>query len=178
MKPRTIILSLLLVMCLNANAQTHESPETKHTEMMSSIYDLPPFERAVCCIKYYEGLHRRKDHPYLGYGHKLRPGETYSSNMSPKEAEALLRRDLQSLCAMFSKYGKDSLLLAVLAYNIGPGKVLGYKDKWPKSTLLKKIEAGIRDFKEDYVRFCHWKGKKIPSIERRRYTELALLYIR
>ncbi len=178
MKPRTIVLSLLLVMCLNANAQTHESPETKQIEMMSSIYDLPPFERAVCCIKYYEGLHRRKDHPYLGYGHKLRPGETYSSNMSPKEAEVLLRRDLQSLCAMFSKYGKDSLLLAALAYNVGPGKVLGYKDKWPKSTLLKKIEAGIRDFKEDYVRFCHWKGKKIPSIERRRYAEFALLYIK
>ena len=165
-------------MCLNANAQTHESSETKQIEMMNSIYYLPPFERAVCCIKYYEGLHRRKDYPYVGYGHKLRPGETYSSNMSPKEAEALLRKDLQSLCAMFRKNGKDSLLLAALAYNIGPGKVLGDKDKWPKSTLLKKIEAGIRDFKEDYVRFCHWKGKKIPSIERRRYAEFALLYIK
>ena len=92
---------------------------------MSSIYDLPPFERAVCCIKYYEGMHRKKDYPYVGYGHKLRPGETYSSNMSLKTADALLRRDLQSLCAMFSKYGKDSLLLAALAYNVGPGKVLG-----------------------------------------------------
>ena len=98
--------------------------------------------------------------------------------MSLKEADALLRRDLQSLCAMFSKYGKDSLLLAALAYNVGPGKVLGCKGKWPKSKLLKKIDAGIRDFKEDYVQFCHWKGKKVPSIERRRYAELALLYIR
>ena len=45
-------------------------------------------------------------------------------------------------------------------------------------TVLKKSEAGIRDFKEDYVQFCHWKGKKVASIERRRYAELALLYIR
>ena len=178
MKTRTLVLAFLAVMCLNANAQAREPSETRQLETMSSIYDLPPFERAVCCIKYYEGMHRKKDYPYVGYGHKLRPGETYSSNMSLKEADALLRRDLQSLCAMFSKYDKDSLLLAALAYNVGPGKVLGRKGKWPKSNLLKKIEAGIRDFKEDYVQFCHWKGKKILSIERRRYAELALLYIR
>ena len=69
------------------------------------------------------------------------------------------------------------LLLAALAYNVGPYKVLGCKGKWPKSNLLTKIESGIRDFKDDYVQFCHWKGKKIPSIERRRYAELALLYV-
>ena len=178
MKTRTLVLAFLAVMCLNVNAQAREPSETRQLETMSSIYDLPPFERAVCCIKYYEGMHRKKDYPYVGYGHKLKSGETYSSNMSLKAADALLRRDLQSLCAMFSKYGKDSLLLAALAYNVGPGKVLGCKGKWPKSRVLKKIEAGIRDFKEDYVQFCHWKGKKIPSIERRRYAELALLYIR
>lgn len=176
MRLRTLVLAFLTVMCLNANAQARE-PSESSLETVSSIYALPPFERAVCCIKYYEGMHRKKDYPYVGYGHKLRPGETYSSNMSLKEADALLRKDLQSLCAMFSKYGKDSLLLAALVYNIGPGKVLGCKGKWPKSTLLKKIEAGIRDFKEDYVQFCHWKGKKIPSIERRRYAELMLLYV-
>ena len=102
-------MAFLAVMCLNANAQAREPSETRQLETMSSIYDLPPFERAVCCIKYYEGMHRKKDYPYVGYGHKLRPGETYSSNMSLKEADALLRRDLQSLCAMFSKYDSASM---------------------------------------------------------------------
>jgi len=171
MKARTIVLSILMAMCLGMNAQAREPSKS------SSIFDLPPFERAVCCIKYYEGMHRKKDYPYVGYGHKLRPGETYSSNMSQKEAETLLRKDLCSLCAMFSQYGKDSLLLAALAYNVGPYKVLGCKGKWPKSNLLQKLEAGIRDITEDYVQFCHWKGKKVTSIERRRYAELALLYI-
>ena len=141
------------------------------------IFLLSPFERAVCCIKYYEGMHHKKDHPYVGYGHKLRPGEHYSSNMSYAEADALLRKDLKEFCAMFSDYGKDSLLLAALAYNVGPYRILGSKKKYPKSTLLKKIEAGIRDFKDVYVQFCRWKGKKIPSIERRRYAELLLLYV-
>ena len=177
MKTRTIVLSLLMALCLGSNAQVREPSQLEQVENKSSLYDLPPFERAVCCIKYYEGMHRKKDYPYVGYGHKLRPSETYSSNMSLREADALLRKDLRELCAKFSQYGKDSLLLAALAYNIGPYKVLGCKGKWPKSTLLQKIEAGIRDFKADYVQFCHWKGKKVPSIERRRYAEFALLYI-
>jgi lysozyme len=98
--------------------------------------------------------------------------------MSLVEADLLLRKDLKKFCGMFSAYGKDSLLLAALAYNVGPYRILGCKKKYPKSTLLKKIEAGIRDFKSDYVQFCRWKGKKIPSIERRRYAEWTLLYIR
>ena len=85
---------------------------------------------------------------------------------------------VKALCRLFSRYGKDSLLLAALAYNIGPYKVLGCKGKWPKSKLLIKIEVGIRDFKDDYVQFCRWNGRVIPSIQRRRYAEFALLYIK
>ena len=177
---RNIVTAILISLCLNANAQAREpSDDAQQTEQLTnnSIYDLPPFERAVCCIKFYEGIHRKKDYPYVGYGHKLRPGENYSSNMSLAEAELLLSKDLKELCTMFSAYGNDSLLLAALAYNIGPYKILGCKGRYEKSTLLKKIEAGIRDFKQDYVQFCHWKGKKVPSIERRRYAELMLLYV-
>ena len=78
---------------------------------------------------------------------------------------------------MFQQYGKDSLLLAALAYNVGPYRILGSKTKYPKSKLLRKIEAGNREFKEDYVQFCHWRGKTVASIERRRYVEFALLYV-
>ena len=167
---RTILTTLFLTLCLGMDAQANESPK------QASIFALPPFERAICCIKYYEGIHRKKDYPYVGYGHKLRPGEHYSSNMTLREADALLRKDLKKLCTIFERYEKDSLLLAALAYNVGPYRILGSKKKYPKSTLLKKIEAGIRDFKSDYVKFCRWKGKKIPSIERRRYMKWMLLY--
>ena len=177
MKVKTIILFNLIAMSLNSNAQAREPSENQQLEIRNSIFSLPPFERAVCCIKYYEGIHRKKDYPYVGYGHKLRPGETYSSNMSLSEADLLLRKDLKEFCGMFRCYGKDSLLLAALAYNVGPYRVLGNKKKYPKSTLLKKIEAGIRDFKAEYVQFCRWKGKKIPTIERRRYAEWVLLYV-
>lgn len=117
-----------------------------------------------------------RDYPYVGYGHKLRPGERYSANMSTCEAEQLLRKDLRELCAMFRSYGRDSLLLAALSYNIGPYKVTGYKGKYPKSSVLKKLEVGNRNIRDDYVNHCHWRGKRIPSIERRRYAELMLLF--
>ena len=166
---RTLFIAIALVCSLAAHSQNEVVNQSR-------IFLLPSFDRAVCCIKYYEGMHRKKDYPYVGYGHKLLPGEHYSSDMSLAEADLLLRKDLKEFCSMFSAYGKDSLLLATLAYNVGPYRILGSKKKYPKSTLLKKIEAGIRDFKSDYVQFCHWKGKKIPSIERRRYAELLLLY--
>ena len=176
MRYKKILLFFSVTMCLNMQAQA--LIQTSDDNLYKSIYDLPPFERAVCCIKYFEGMHRQKDYPYVGYGHQLRAGERYSSNMSLSEADELLRKDLKEFCSMFRKYGKDSLLLAALAYNVGPYRILGCKGKHPrpKSNLLKKIESGIRDFKEEYVQFCHWKGKKIPSIERRRYVELLLLY--
>ncbi len=178
---RNIITAILITLSLNANAQAREPSENRNETDQHptySIYALPPFERAICCIKFYEGIHRKKDYPYVGYGHKLKPGENYSSDMSLAEAEVLLRKDLKELCTMFQQYGKDSLLLAALAYNVGPYRILGSRTKYPKSKILKKIESGNRDFKGDYIQFCHWRGKKVLSIERRRYAEYALLYMR
>lgn len=172
---KTIVTTLLFALCLGAHAQGRE-PSLSVQASEFSIFDLPPFERAVCCIKFYEGLHREKDYPYVGYGHRLKPGEHYSSNMSQPEAELLLRKDLSSLCAMFQSYGKDSLLLAALAYNVGPYQILGCKGLYEKSLLLRKLEAGIRDIKQDYIQYCHWNDQRIASIERRRYAELILLY--
>ena len=175
MRLKIISIIALITISLSVNAQPQKSSE-RNEAASRMLFELPPFERAVCCIRFYEGLHRKKDYPYVGYGHKLRPGERYSSNMTAWEAEDLLRKDLRELCAMFRSYGQDSLLLAALAYNIGPYKVLGCKGKYQKSTVLKKLEAGDRNIRDDYVTYCRWRGKRVPSIERRRYIELMLLF--
>ena len=175
MKLKIISIIALISISLSVNAQTQKSSDGNEAAS-KTLFELSPFERAVCCIRFYEGMHRAKDYPYVGYGHKLRPGERYSANMSTYEAEQLLRKDLRELCAMFRSYGQDSLLLAALSYNIGPYKVTGYKGKYPKSSVLKKLEVGNRNIRDDYVNHCHWRGKRIPSIERRRYAELMLLF--
>ena len=139
------------------------------------IYRLSPFERSVATIKYFEGLHQVSDAPYVGYGHRLLPGEHYRLPLSHKQADALLRRDLRKLCKMFRSYGKDSLLLATLAYNVGYGTLMGNANH-PKSRLIQKIESGDRNIHNDYIRFCRYKGKVVPSIRKRRKVELLLLF--
>ena len=139
------------------------------------IYQLPPFERAVCCIKFFEGLHHAQDYPYIGFGHRIQPGEHFRLPLTRKQADALLRRDLRKLCKMFRSYGKDSLLLATLAYNVGYGTLMGNANH-PKSCLIQKIESGDRNIHNDYIRFCPYKGKVVPSIRKRRKVELLLLF--
>ena len=68
---RNIITAILITLSLNANAQAREPSENRNETDQHptySIYALPPFERAICCIKFYEGIHRKKDYPYVGYG--------------------------------------------------------------------------------------------------------------
>jgi lysozyme len=67
------------------------------------------------------------------------------------------------------------LLVSVLAYNVGAFRLKGY-GKMPKSRLLKKLEAGDRDIYDEYVSFRCYRGKVVPSIERRRKEEFRLLF--
>ena len=139
--------------------------------------ELQRFNLAVEIIKHFEGWHTVRNHPYVGWGHQLQPGERYSARtMTKAQGDRLLRQDLMKFYKMFDGYGKDQMLLAVLAYNVGPYAILG-TSKRPRSTLLKKLDADNRNIFHDYMRFCRYKGRKVKSIERRRYVEFSLLFI-
>ena len=137
-----------------------------------SIMELPPFERAVLIIKKFETLHKPKHWPYVGYGHQVQPGEPYRRGvqLTERQADLLLRKDLRKFCALYSQYGKDSILLACLAYNCGPGVV-------NKSSVLKKLKSGNRDIFKAYTSHCRYKGKFHKGLYNRRLTELAVLFI-
>lgn len=154
-----MLLALLTVMVGNAAGRN------------INIMDLPPFERAVIIIKKFETLHRPKDYPYVGYGHRVLPGEPYRRGMQLTEtqADALLRKDLAKFCALYSQYGKDSVLLGALAYNCGPGVV-------NKSTVLKKLKRGDRNIFKSYTSHCHYKGKFHKQLHQRRLTEFIVLF--
>ena len=163
---KLVVLCLVYLSCLQLSAQ----------DGRNSLLSLPPFERAVVCIKYFEGLHEFKDAPYVGYGHQLLPGEHFTAAMTERQADSLLRADLMKRLMMFKDYGKDALLLAVLSYNVGAGRLLGY-GKHPKSQLLRKIESGDRNFYREFVSFCRYKGKVLRGLVKRRKVEFALFYI-
>lgn len=134
------------------------------------------FETAVATIKEFEGWHSAKHYPYVGYGHRLLPGERLSARMTKVQADSLLRADLRKLYEMCRRFGKDALLIATLAYNVGYYRLVGY-GKIPKSRLIQKLEAGDRDIYREYISFRCYKGKVVPSIERRRKKEFRLLYV-
>ena len=137
-----------------------------------SIMELPLLERAVLIIKKFETLHQLKHRPYYGYGHRILPGERFPQHrpLTESEADALLRKDLKKFCSMYSQYGKDSVLLGALAYNIGPGAV-------NKSSVIKKLKAGDRNIFKSYTSHCRYKGKWHKGLYNRRLTELAALFV-
>ncbi len=117
-----------------------------------NIMDLPPFER-------------------VGYGHRVLPGEPYRRGvqLTEKQADALLRKDLRKFISLYKAYGKDALLLGVLAYNCGPGVV-------NKSTVLKKLKSGNRDIFKSYISHCRYKGKFHKQLHQRRIIEYLVLF--
>lgn len=138
-----------------------------------SIMGLPPYERAVLIIKHYETLHDSRRHwPYLGYGHRKLPGEKYfrGYKMSEREADALLRKDLNKFIGIFNDLEpRDALLLGVLSYNIGPGTV-------KKSSVYRKLKAGDRNIFKAYTAHCRYKGKFHKQLHQRRIMEFMVLF--
>ena len=57
-----------------------------------------------------------------------------------------------------------------------PYRLLG-NGKMPKSTLIRKLEAGDRNIYREYIAFCNYKGKRHAMLLKRRKAEFALLYI-
>lgn len=134
-------------------------------------YTASEFEAAVALIKKYETLHSARHWPLIGYGHKVQPGEKYhrGTTLSESQADALLRKDLKKLVDYYKSYGKDSLLLGVLAYNVGPGRV-------NKSTVLNLLKQGNRNIKQAFESMCRYKGKVHKQIHARRVEEYKALF--
>lgn len=135
--------------------------------------EISDFEKAVQIIKKYETLHQPKHWPLVGYGHKVLPGEKFSRTkaMSEADADALLRKDLLKNCAVFRQFGADSLLLGVLAYNIGSGATL-------RSSVVTKLKAGNRDIYSSYIAHARYRGKIHSQIQKRRIEEFETLFIK
>lgn len=134
--------------------------------------DAERFERAVEIIKKYETMHSPRHWPLVGYGHMVMKGEKFSRTrtLSEAEADALLRKDLLKNCAPFRHLGSDSLLLGMLAYNIGSGKV-------KNSTLYKRLASGDRNIRDLYMSYNKYRGKTHKGLTNRRLEEYELAFI-
>ena len=67
-KIRTYIILALLLLCQNIMAQNKTPTPDSPSQTDLGIFALPPLERAVRCIKYYEGWHDiKRNYPYIGF---------------------------------------------------------------------------------------------------------------
>lgn len=173
---RKVLILLMAIVAFSATSPTFaaspRSASGAQQRKSRSIMALPLFERAVLIIKKFETLHKPCHWPYVGYGHGVLPGEPYRRGvqLTERQADALLRKDLRKFCSLYSQYGKDSVLLGALAYNCGPGVV-------NKSSVLKKLKKGDRNIFTAYTAHCRYKGKFHKGLYERRLTELAALFI-
>lgn len=134
------------------------------------------FEDAVRCIKRFEGWHGPEHYPYVAYGHRLLPHESFVLPLTEAQGDSLLRADLRRKCAIFRRFGQDSLLLGTLAYHVGEYALLGNKQR-PKSRLIRKLEAGNRSIRAEYLSYRKYRGKVVKSLEERCRQEFELLFI-
>jgi len=174
---RGVLVCFILFLLLVSTPRNPILPEppTVIAEVLMDSVATALFDEAVECIKQHEGWHGSKQFPYVGYGHKLLPRESFTAEISVEIADSLLRADLLQKCSTFRAFGKDSLILGVLAYNVGEYRLLGL-GSMPKSNLIRKLENGDRDIYEEYISFRRYRGKVIPSIENRRKAEYELLF--
>lgn len=134
------------------------------------------FEKAVEIIKKYETLNGLNKWPFVGYGHLVQKGEKIPyRKLTEKEADELLRKDLRENMELFREFGKDCLLLSVLAYNVGPYRLLGTL-KRSTSTIVNKLNSGNRDIKKEYLSYSRYNGRFHKGLHNRRTEEFEALY--
>lgn len=105
-------------------------------------------------IKEFEGLHHN-DTIYCGYGHLItKKSDTLQSAID------LLNLDLLKNIKFFN-YSNDSIILGVLAYNVGVGRV-----------VRSGLDTNFSIFR--YMNFCYFRGKFHEKLFERRKKELEI----
>ena len=110
----------------------------------------------------------------IGYGHVLKPDESYVCGVSEKQAEKLLAQDLGAIESAvdsavkvpLEEYQRDALVC--FAFNIG---IYAFQ----RSTLLKELNAGNYDkVPQQLLRWVYVNGKPCYGLLRRRQAEAAM----
>ena len=124
-RPITIILLSILSTC----------PVPCHSQQPDRVL----FERLVTSTKYFEGWHTQSKTPgHVGYGHKIQQGEHFRNSLTRRQADSLLRSDLIQHYRLYSRYGKDALLLSEISDN----KMESYTNS--KKLFLAGISKQVR----------------------------------
>lgn len=112
--------------------------------------------------------------PTIGYGHLLRPGESWPEGISKAAAEKLLAKDVQIAERAVVRLIKVPLAdeqfdaLVSFTFNLGSGAL-------QRSTLRQKLNRGeYKAIPSELMRWVWAGGKKLKGLMRRRKAEGVL----
>jgi lysozyme len=112
--------------------------------------------------------------PTVGFGHLVRPGETFSDPLTRQQGLDLLGADVERVAGpgldmvnvALSQNQVDSL--GSFIFNVGPGA-------FGRSTLLRELNAGNFGAVPGQIRrFAFSQGQRLPGLVRRREAEAQL----
>jgi len=110
----------------------------------------------------------------IGYGHLIKPGETFPAKITLEKAEEILRKDLVSVEQTINKCVERRIdqnqfnALCSLCFNIG-------NNAFAKSTLVKLLnEDKILKTAQEFMKWDYVNGKESPGLLARRKDESAL----
>ncbi len=136
-------------------------------------------QKGLDLIKKFEGF---SDKEYIcpagkatiGYGHVILPSDNFPSYLTRKEAEDLLKKDLEPRQTALNSFLRVNInqnqfdALMSLIYNIGTGN-------FQKSTLLKFVNDRLFDKVPDqFRRWSYVNGKISKGLANRREEEIKL----
>ncbi|HEV2133810.1 MAG TPA: lysozyme [Terracidiphilus sp.] len=112
--------------------------------------------------------------PTIGYGHKLRPGESFPNGITETQAEQLLAADagiagqaVERLVTVPLTQGQFDALVD-FCFNLGQGRLAG-------STLLRDLNAGDYDAaRQQLLLWDHSGTQVLPGLQARRQAEFNL----
>lgn len=109
--------------------------------------------------------------PTIGYGHRVRPGESFPDGVTQAQAQAILSSDVQTAEAAVTRLVTVPLTqgqfdaLVDFTYNLGAGNL-------ETSTLLRDLNAGNYDAAASQLLvWDHAGGKVQPGLQARRQAE-------
>ncbi|MCD7711892.1 MAG: hypothetical protein LUJ25_04075, partial [Firmicutes bacterium] len=158
---RFMLTPLCLCLVLLSSCVRPGSPDDASGEEIFSRGTEKPYllEKAVSFLAIAEGWHTPEKTGCTGWGHRCDHDLAHAA--TPAEADSLAASDLRALSARFRDFQGDSLLLALLAYNVGVKAV-------KTSSLMDSISF------DAYTSFCYIKGKRSERQFQRRRAEWML----
>ena len=139
-------------------------------------------DEAIMLVKAFEGLalvpyRDVTGFPTVGYGHLLAreaAAPLPAAAITPEDADALLRHDLARCASALNRLvvvalrSRETAALLSFIFNLGVGA-------FQASTLRARLNRGERrEAAEEFPRWVHAGGRRVPGLVRRRLAERAL----